>query len=242
MADILNKAFTHLEKISNPEKAGNTLLGLNVLSMILAAASNTFAIAKDKNTSQEDKKFLIPAGVATGVANIGAYFAITRKIIKGLEGTAGKILKGMEDKGTLKDNVLKYVNKSIEKAESGLFKKKPEYIKDMKTYLLKDGAPTKEAISQYKEVVKGCGSVLGAFAGVVIGCGILTPIFRDVSAYFVQKRMEKKNPSLKDAPYRPYFDPSHIKVGYASKKQPLNMNTYMAFTRSRKISSDLLKV
>ena len=92
-----------------------------------------------------------------------------------------------------------------------------------------------EAIKEYKEVMKGCGSVLGAFAGVIIGCGILTPIFRDVSAYFVQKHMEKKNPSLKNKPYKPYFDPAHIKVGYASTKQPLNMNTYMAFTRSRNV-------
>ena len=235
MSDFLNKAFSMLEKISDPTKAGKTLLGLNIFAMVLAAASNTFAIAQDKNTPAEDKKFLIPAGVATGIANIGAYFAITQRIIKGLEKGTDKIVKNMEQKGTLNNNALQYVNKTIEKAGKGLFKKSPEYISDMKNYLLKDGAPTANAISEYKDVIKGCGSVLGAFIGVIIGCGILTPIFRDVSAYFVKKHMEKKNPKLKDIPYRPYFDPSHIKLGYTNTKQPLNINTYMAFTRSRNV-------
>ena len=60
-------------KANNPDpaKAGNTLLVLNALGMLFAAASDTFAAAIDKNTPAEEKKFLIPAGVATGAAKIG---------------------------------------------------------------------------------------------------------------------------------------------------------------------------
>ena len=48
----------------NPEgKTGNVLLILNAAGMLFAAASNTFAAAADKNTSTEDKKFLVPSGV-----------------------------------------------------------------------------------------------------------------------------------------------------------------------------------
>ena len=80
----------------------------------------------------------------------------------------------------------------------------------------------------------GCtfSGVAGAFFGAVVGCAVLTPIIRDVSAYFVQKHMEKKNPELKEQPYRPYFQPTKLDgVNYA-KKQPLSMKSYMAFTNS----------
>ena len=82
MADF-TKLFTSLEKFSNPAKAGVALLALNVFSTALAAAANTVAAATDKNTSAEDKKFLVPAGIATGIANIGLYLAFTLKVIKG---------------------------------------------------------------------------------------------------------------------------------------------------------------
>ena len=69
----------------------------------------------------------------------------------------------------------------------------------------------------------------------VIGCGILTPLIRDTSAYLVQKQMEKRNPNLKDLPYKPYFDPAHLKVSHNLdyvniSKQPLTLKNYMAFT------------
>ena len=48
----------------NPNKAGNILLAINALGMVFAALSNTYAAAVDKNTSAEDKKFLVPAGLA----------------------------------------------------------------------------------------------------------------------------------------------------------------------------------
>lgn len=83
-----------LEELNPLGKQGKVLLTLNALSMVLAAASNIFAIAKDKNTKQEDKKILIPAGVFTGIANIGAYYAMTTKIIKHFEDSAVKAVGG----------------------------------------------------------------------------------------------------------------------------------------------------
>lgn len=225
--------------------AGDKLLAINTFSMVLAALTNTAAAAVDKNTSKEDKKFLVPAGLATGIANIGIYFAMTRKIIKHLENKADKIVNKMSKNGSLDKKIIEYVDRVITKAENQkIFKKSPEAIKDMRSYLLdnpnvknilKDGQPTPNALLEYGYSVKEAASVAGSFIGVVIGCGILTTIIRDVSAYFVQKHMEKKNPSYKDAPYRPYFDPGHFKIGYASKKQPLNLNTYMAFTRAKSV-------
>ncbi len=224
--------------------AGDKLLAINTFSMVLAALTNTAAAAVDKNTSKEDKKFLVPAGLATGVANIGIYFAMTRKIIKSLENKADKVVRNMADKN-LDQKTLEYVDKVVSKAENAtVFKKSPEFIKHMREYLLanpdvkdilKEGKLTPQAITEYGYSVKEAASVFGSFIGVVIGCGILTTIIRDVSAYFVQKHLEKKNPDLKDAPYRPYFDPGHFKIGYASKKQPLNLNTYMAFTRAKSV-------
>ncbi|MBR2069329.1 MAG: hypothetical protein IJ877_06160 [Candidatus Gastranaerophilales bacterium] len=228
MANILSS----LAKASDPKHAGVALLALNVFSTALAAATNTFAAATDKNTSAEDKKFLVPAGIATGVANVGLYLALTLKAIKGMEKVANNVIKNMALKGTLKENALNYANNAIKKAETKkLFKKSPEYIADMKSYLFRNGKLSKNAVAEYKDNIKGCASVAGALIGVVVGYGVLSPIIRDVSAYFVQKHMEKKNPSYKDKPYRPYFDPSHFKIGYAHTKQPLNLNSYMAFTR-----------
>ena len=65
----------------DPKKAGKTLLVINAMGMVFAALSNTYAAAVDKNTSAEDKKFLVPAGFVTGAANIGLYYAMTQKII-----------------------------------------------------------------------------------------------------------------------------------------------------------------
>ncbi len=234
MSDFLGS----LVKFSDPKQAGKALLYLNVFSTALAAATNTLAAATDKNTSQEDKKFLIPAGIMTGVANIGLYLALTLKVIKAMGKKAENVIKEMEQNGTLEENALKYANNSIKKVEGAkIFKKSAEYIADMKNYLFKDGKLTQNALEEYKGTIKGCASVAGAFIGVIVGYGILSPIIRDVSAYFVQKHMEKKNPKYKEAPYRPYFDPGHFKIGYASKKQPLNLNNYMAFTRAKSVGN-----
>lgn len=225
-----------LEKFNPHKDAGGTLLILNVLGMIFAAASNTFAAAKDKNTSAEDKKFLVPAGALTGVANIGIYFALTKKIIKGLKDTAVNVAKNMSEPEIAK-NTMEMVNKNIKKAENGLFntgllKKPAEYVSSMKSTLLNDGAPTEFAKNLYKDNLKEGAGVLGAFIGAVVGCSILTPVIRDISAYIVQKKMERKNPDMQNKPYRPYFDPAHIESGRYGKigKQPLSMKSYMAFT------------
>ena len=89
----------------NPEgKAGKVLLVLNAAGMLFAAASNTFAAAADKNTSAEDKKFLVPAGIFTGVVNIALYYKMTQKIIDRLKDVANKQVQNLsnEEKFCLK--------------------------------------------------------------------------------------------------------------------------------------------
>lgn len=229
--------FTKFIENFDPHKdAGGVLLILNVLGMIFAAASNTFAAAKDKNTSAQDKKFLVPAGVLTGFANIGTYFVLTKKIIKELKNVASNVLTTMEP-DEISKNTLDMVKKNINKSEHGLFntgilKKSDEYIASMKSALLENGKVTEYAKDLYKNNMKEGAGVLGAFIGAVIGCAILTPIIRDISAYIVQKKMEKQNPDLQNKPYRPYFDPAHIESGRYGRvgKQPLSMKSYMAFT------------
>ena len=218
----------------SPEKAGKALLMLNAAGMVFAAMSNTCAAAVDKNTSKEDKKFLVPAGAATGVANIGIYYLMTSKIIKGLQKAAAKI--------DIKDeNVRKFINKEIDKKSKGLFKKDQTYIQHMKdTYFVNGdikGALTTEAATKYKQSLGAGAGVLGAFIGAVVGCAILTPVSRDVSAYFVQKRREKTHPELEEKPYMPYFDPSHLKPGQLTRvnKKPLTMKNYMAFTNNNNL-------
>lgn len=258
MAFNLQKTAKNLLNGFNPDptKAGPILLFINAMGMVFAALSNTYAAAVDKNTSAEDKKFLVPAGFATGVANIGLYYAMTTKIIDKLQGKklkdgtpvkgyADTVLKHMEettdDSGkTLFDSaVSKFATREIERAgknKKGLFNfgyKSPEGVKEAaKTLLMSEnGAPTKEAAEQFTKTFKSGFGVMGAFIGAVVGCAILTPIIRDVSAYAIQKMREKKNPDLKDLPHRPYFDPTHLKVN--GLKRPMSMRNYMAFTHDK---------
>ena len=230
LASALERTF----KSSN----GNTLLYLNILAMGLAAAANTIAVVKDKNTNPEDKKFLVPAGIATGVANIGLYLALTKKIIKSMENSALNSIKEMEKNNTLVQKATDFANDTIRKAKNNIFKKNnPEhkqYVEDMKATLLSDGKATPFAINDFKNSLKDGASVVGAIAGVIISCGILTPVIRDVSAYFIQKKREKNNPDMKNKPYKPYFDPTHLKVQTdVTQKQPLNLTNYLAFTNRK---------
>ena len=213
----------------NAEKAGKALLYLNAIGMLFAAASNTTATAIDKNTRPEDKKFLIPAGVATGVANIGIYFLMTRKIIKYLEKSALSYVNKMKD-NELVAKATDFAKRAVKKAEKGIFKKPDLAVSMKKDFFNDNGTITDAAKSAYKNNVKAAASVAGAFAGAVIGCSILTPIIRDVSAYFVQKRMEKNNPELKNKPHKPYYDPTRIGTGIYNRKQPLSMTSFMTFT------------
>lgn len=225
----------------DPTKAGKTLLVINALGMVFAALSNTYAAAVDKNTSAEDKKFLVPAGFVTGAANIGLYYAMTDKIIKGLKISAeAKVDKLSPEELTEKATVA--AKSMIEKAGKKLFKGKDheQYVKSMKETLFKGGDIAKGITDQAEQIYKNnavaAAGVTGAFIGAVVGCAILTPIIRDISAYFVQKRMEKKNPQMKEIPYKPYFEPTRIeshRYGNSAEvgnKQPLTMKSYMAFT------------
>ena len=235
MATIQDKAINLLQSLSpNPEKAGNTLLILNALGMVFAAISNTVAAGIDKNTSQEDKKFLIPAGIVTGFANIGLYFAMTKKIMAGLEKAAGSVVSKMSQ-DELSNKAKDFAKRVIEKKSKALFKK-PELLESMKQNLFNGGkienGITEAAKNLYKDNVKAAASVAGAFIGAVIGCSILTPLIRDIGAYFIQKKMEKNNPKLAEKPYRPYYDPSRVGTGIYNRKQPLSMTSFMAFTNS----------
>ena len=222
----------------DPEKAGNLLLYLNVLGMISAAVTNTFAAAIDKNTSAEDKKFLVPAGIVTGFANIGIYYAMTDKIIAKLKEAVKPVIDNMKKDGTLDEKAKVLANKTIEKAQNGLFKtgigkKSADIVDSMKQNLFdKNGQITDVARNLYEDNAKAAVGVAGAFFGAVVGCAILTPIIRDVSAYFVQKHMEKKNPELKEQPYKPYFQLTKVDSSLYAKKQPLSMKSYMASTHN----------
>lgn len=217
------------------ENAGKSLLLLNALGMVFAAASNTVASAVDKNTSAEDKKFLIPAGVATGVANIGIYYAMTDKLVKKLIVVAGNYVDNLKDTD-LAEKAAEFAKSRIAKAEKGLFKK-PELAESMKQTFFKNGnvadGITDAAKSLYKSNFRAAAGVAGAFIGAVIGSSMLTPIIRDVSAYFIQKKMEKNNPELANKPYRPYYDPSRVGTGLYNRRQPLSMKSFMAFTNAR---------
>ena len=216
----------------DPNKAGNILLAINALGMVFAALSNTYAAAVDKNTSAEDKKFLVPAGLVTGVANIGLYYTMTTGIIEGLKKSADKAIEAMKPEDLAKKS-LELVDRKIAKAKS------PEIADSLKKlFKNQDGSINDAAKKLYKDNNKAAAGVLGAFVGAVVGCAVLTPIIRDVSAYFVQKRMEKNNPEMADKPYKPYFEPTRIEsVRYGNiteqpKRQPLSMKSYMAFTNS----------
>lgn len=226
---IENLKPMNLLKACNPDpaKAGNTLLVINAMGMIFAALSNTFAAAVDKNTSAEDKKFLVPAGLVTGVANIGLYYAMTDKIIKKLKDSAIKTVEGMDPK--------ELVQKATELAKKELAKAtKPEIKSAMQNTLFnKDNTITQAAIDLYKDNTKAAGGVLGAFIGAIIGCAVLTPIIRDISAYLVQKHMKKKNPNNStDYQFIHYIDPIHVQSGrYVHQRQPLSMKNYMTLTK-----------
>ena len=223
----------------DPQKAGKSLMVLNALGMLFAAASDTFAAAIDKNTPAEEKKFLIPAGVATGAAKIGLYYLMTDKIIKGLKGSAQNVVDNMSSEDLAK-NATEFAKNSIEKAQNGflktgLFKKSDEYISSMKNTLFKDGniagEITQKAKDLYKNNTIAAGGVLGAFIGAVIGCSIITPIIRDVSAYFVQKKMAKK--LAQNPPQQPKFDPSRVGESVFNNSfgaKPMSMKNYMALT------------
>ena len=222
----------------DPEKAGNLLLYLNVLGMISAAVTNTFAAAVDKNTSAEDKKFLVPAGIVTGFANIGVYCAMTDKIIEKLKKAVKPVIDNMKKDGTLDEKAKVLANKTIEKAQNGLFKtgigkKSADIVDSMKQNLFdKNGQINDVARNLYEDNAKAAVGVAGAFFGAVVGSAILTPIIRDISAYFVQKHMEKKNPELKEQPYKPYFQLTKVDSSLYTKKQPLSMKSYMASTHN----------
>ena len=129
-----------IDKFDPYKSAGKTLMWLNVLGMLFAAASDTYAAASDKNTSKEDKKFLIPAGICTGVAKIGIYLGMTKKITEKLEGDVfEKVINVMKDKDNpeimsdeFNAKALKFVTGKIEKCCSFAKRKIPFWNLNMR--------------------------------------------------------------------------------------------------------------
>lgn len=221
----------------DPKKAGKTLLVLNAMGMLFAAASDTFAAAIDKNTPKEEKKFLIPAGVATGVAKIGIYYLMTDKIINGLKNAAGRVVDNMKPEELTK-NAKDFALKQVDKAQKGLFKKSDDYVKSMKNTLFEGGdiknSITDAAKQLYKDKTIASGSVLGSFIGAVIGCSLITPIIRDVGAYFVQKMMDKKKGGTStQEDIKPYLDIVNSRSLMVTPQfKPMSMSNYMKATHS----------
>lgn len=84
-----------------------------------------------------------------------------------------------------------------------------------------------------KQAVEGA-RTLAAIAGGVISSNIITPILRNKSSVVIKKIMEKKNltpppPEIYDGRTYPNF----------RAKQPLNMQSYINFTKSMPHSSSL---
>ena len=164
---------------------------------------------------------------------------MTDKIIKGLKGSAQNVVDKMSVEELTK-NATEFAKNSVAKAQNGflktgLFKKSDEYISSMKNTLFKNGDLTGEITQKAKDLYKNntiaAGGVLGAFIGAVIGCSIITPIIRDVSAYFVQKRMAKKN--VQNITEQPKFDPSRVGESVFNNSfgaKPMSMKNYMALT------------
>ena len=72
--------------------------------------------------------------------------------------------------------------------------------------------------------------ILGTFIGAIVGSAILTPIIRDVSAYFVQKRMEKKKPEATRNDIEPFLN--IVGTRNYTSRQPISMQNYMAQTKA----------
>lgn len=178
---------------------------------------------KDKTTKEIIKKVIeCPKNFDLEGHTKNFYLGVLEKAKNGIFfGLFGK--KSKEEIETIADT---FFENGKELLNSGA-----ENIKDA----LKNAKPTKYAIETMQDNIKKGAGVLGAFTGAVIGCSLLTPIIRDIGAYIVQKRLEKEQPELKDKPYRPYFDPTHVGNNgryFKLDKQPLSMKSYMTFTNS----------
>lgn len=239
MADFSSKFGNFIGKLNpDPKQAGKILLVLNVLGMISAAVTNTFAAAVDKNTSAEDKKFLVPAGAVTGFANIGIYYAMTDKIIRKLKESVPSVIENLQKDGSLDTKAKDLALRTINKAEkgfmgTGLFKKQDDVVQSMKLNLFENGDTSKNiteaARTLYKDSTTAAAGVAGAFFGAVVGCAVLTPIIRDVSAWAIQKVREKNNPQVDGKPAQT-TNISSLIVSPNVRKQPLSMKSFMTQT------------
>lgn len=100
----------------------NFLFATAAIGWILASAAQTVGIAKSKELSKEDKKFLIPQEIADGTANIAMYAAVTTNLMKMAEKSCKPGSNSKAPFIALKDaagNVLDYASHSAEYAKMG---------------------------------------------------------------------------------------------------------------------------
>ncbi len=108
--EIGTKLYNRYVK-TNPDKF---LLESTAVGLGLATLSNAFGVAINKETTPEQKKYLIPWEIADGVANLGLFYTLTYGLIKGAEKLvdSGKI--------TLKDNINTLENQKILRGGIGI--------------------------------------------------------------------------------------------------------------------------
>lgn len=72
----------------------NFLFITAALGWFLASAAQTFGLAKNKELTKEEKKFLVPQEIMDGTANIGMYALVTTKLMDFAENLAKPNKKG----------------------------------------------------------------------------------------------------------------------------------------------------
>ena len=100
----------------------NFLFATAAIGWILASAAQTVGIAKSKELSKEDKKFLIPQEIADGTVNIAMYAAVTTNLMKMAEKSCKPGQNGKAPFISLKDaagNILDYASHGAEYAKMG---------------------------------------------------------------------------------------------------------------------------
>ena len=94
---ILNKMQQGFTGWFNKDNNANFLFVTAALGWALASLAQTVGLARNKELSKKDKKFLIPQEMADGAVNIGMYALVTTNLMKGAE----KLAKPGRDGKTL---------------------------------------------------------------------------------------------------------------------------------------------
>ncbi len=91
---LINKAQQCFMGWFDKDNNANFLFVTAALGWFLASAAQTFGLAKNKELSKEEKKFLIPQEIMDGAANIGMYAIVTTNLMNWAEKLAKPNKKG----------------------------------------------------------------------------------------------------------------------------------------------------